>query len=346
MNASGFKVGNDVWLDNSDLAVGDTTSLQANELKVGSIVLTSDALNIGGNNGVKVSTGTNNNYITDLDNRTWNAENITIGRAATGYQLKEVANSIGGTVKDVNIKFAGDNNKENPITIKNSETLNINGDEQNVSVNADETGLKVSLANDIDVNSVNIGDSGVVMNKDGFAINKDVIVSKDGFAVGDSNLTTDGLVTNKVTVCASSLTADELKVGSSALTSNELQVSGKTYITGNSINANGQKITGVANGEADTDAVNMNQLKNVSTEAVKHTEVKAADCEENLTVVDKGKDVQHKYEIALDKDLTLDSVKTGNATMDTNGFAIGQNSFTTNGLTISGCKGHDTILIQ
>ena len=55
---------------------------------------------------------------------------------------------------------------------------------------------------------------------------------------------------------------DGLKVGqNTSLKADELKVDGKTYIDKNGLNANGNKITGVAEGKENTDAVNVGQLK-------------------------------------------------------------------------------------
>lgn len=82
---------------------------------------------------------------------------------------------------------------------------------------------------------------------------------------------------NAGSITAKSMTADTftagitvvsnegIKIGDkSALTSDTLKVNGKTYISGDGLNANSQKITNVAAGSADTDAVNVKQVNDLA----------------------------------------------------------------------------------
>ena len=99
-----------------------------------------------------------------------------------------------------------------------------------------------------------------------------------------------------------------------------VKVGGNTYINNNGLNANGNKITNVADGVDPTDAVNKGQLdavKGVADSAVKS--VKAADGEENL-VVDNTDPKNPK--LSLKKDLTVDSVKAGDSTLNNDGLTI------------------------
>ncbi|VTX69468.1 YadA-like family protein [uncultured Aggregatibacter sp.] len=104
------------------------------------------------------------------------------------------------------------------------------------------------------------------------------------------------------------------------LGNNGVQVGGNTYINKDGLNANGNKITNVADGVDPKDAVNKGQLdavKGVADSAVKS--VKAKDGEENL-VVDNTDPKNPK--LSLKKDLTVDSVKAGDSTLNTDGLTI------------------------
>ena len=99
-----------------------------------------------------------------------------------------------------------------------------------------------------------------------------------------------------------------------------VNVGGNTYINNDGLNANGNKITNVADGVDPTDAVNKGQLdavKGVADSAVKS--VKAKDGEENL-VVDNTDPKNPK--LSLKKDLTVDSVKAGDSTLNNDGLTI------------------------
>lgn len=82
---------------------------------------------------------------------------------------------------------------------------------------------------------------------------------------------------NEGSITAKSMTADTFTAGNtvvnnegvkigdkSALTSDTLKVNGKTYVSGDGLNANSQKITNVADGSADTDAVNVKQVNDLA----------------------------------------------------------------------------------
>ena len=99
-----------------------------------------------------------------------------------------------------------------------------------------------------------------------------------------------------------------------------VQVGGNTYINNAGLNANGNKITNVADGVDPTDAVNKGQLdavKTVADSAVKSVDV--ANGEQNL-VVDNSDPKNPK--LSLKKDLTVDSVKAGDSTLNTDGLTI------------------------
>ena len=101
---------------------------------------------------------------------------------------------------------------------------------------------------------------------------------------------------------------------------NGVQVGGNTYINKDGLNANNKPISNVADGVKPTDAVNKGQLdavKGVADSAVKSVDV--ANGEQNL-VVDNTDPKNPK--LSLKKDLTLDSVKAGDSTLNTDGLTI------------------------
>ena len=99
-----------------------------------------------------------------------------------------------------------------------------------------------------------------------------------------------------------------------------VKVGGNTYINNDGLNANGNKITNVADGVDPKDAVNKGQLdavKGVADSAVKSVDV--ANGEQNL-VVDNSDPKNPK--LSLKKDLTVDSVKAGDSTLNNDGLSI------------------------
>ena len=99
-----------------------------------------------------------------------------------------------------------------------------------------------------------------------------------------------------------------------------VKVGGNTYINNAGLNANGNKITNVADGVDPKDAVNKGQLDKVAgvaDSAVKSVDV--ANGEQNL-VVDNSDPKNPK--LSLKKDLTVDSVKAGDSTLNNDGLTI------------------------
>ena len=87
-----------------------------------------------------------------------------------------------------------------------------------------------------------------------------------------------------------------------------VSVGGKTYISNTGLNANDQKITNVAAGVNDTDAVNVQQLK--SSMAAATTTVKAGDSGNTTVETTVNADKSKTYTVDIKKDLNLRSVTT------------------------------------
>lgn len=97
------------------------------------------------------------------------------------------------------------------------------------------------------------------LNKENIDLGNVTIKGKDG-SITAKSVTADNFTSGSTVV-----DKDGVKIGDkSALTGDTLKVDGKVYISGNGINANDQKITNVAAGSADTDAVNMKQMKDLA----------------------------------------------------------------------------------
>ena len=109
---------------------------------------------------------------------------------------------------------------------------------------------------------------------------------------------------------------------------------------------NTRQIINVAAGSEDSDAVNVAQLKAVAKKANgttihNHSHVTRVTQVVNNTKVSAGKNIQVRkngddYNVALADDITLNSVTTGDARMNPDGFAIAGNSLNRGGLTING----------
>ena len=110
---------------------------------------------------------------------------------------------------------------------------------------------------------------------------------------------------------------------------------GTVSLTADGLNNGGNKIANIAAGEADTDAVNVSQLKNQGSEIVnKGFGIKAEDGNEvkkklgeTVDVVGDGKNISTRVEggrvrVGLKDDILLNSVTTGRTRMDINGLTV------------------------
>ena len=135
----------------------------------------------------------------------------------------------------------------------------------------------------------------------------------------EESLNADGGKHYKVST-ARDLNVDSVKAGDTTVNNDGVTIAGGPSVTKAGINAGGNTITNVADGVNDTDAVNKGQLnavKNVADSAVKSVDV--ANGEENL-VVDNTDSKNPK--LSLKKDLTVDSVKAGDSTLNNDGLTI------------------------
>ena len=207
-----------------DLNVNTITA--ADTVKAGTVTMGKQAGGAGGANG---------NFVTGLDNKSWNADNpqAVSGRAATENQLKSVNDKVNTNVTNINkgLNFNGDSgaaiNKKlgDTVTIKGGATADLT--DNNIGVVSDGSTLNVKLAK-----------------------------------------TLTGL--------------DSVTAGGTTINSGGLTVGGKTYVMPNGINANNQKITGLAKGTDPTDAVNFSQLQDAIGGTAKASTVKAKNS--NITV--------------------------------------------------------------
>ena len=133
----------------------------------------------------------------------------------------------------------------------------------------------------------------------------------------EKNLVVDsnGLALNK------NLTVDSVKAGDFFMDKNEgVGYKGKAYITSSGLNANGQTITNVKAGEAETDAVNVGQLNAVKAEASKKTTLSNG---KNTTVTSVTTDGQTDYKVNVAGDLKdITSVANGASEIKLNADSI------------------------
>ena len=143
-----------------------------------------------GSDADKPQTG---NYITGLDNKAWDKDNIVENRAATEGQLKEAINEISGKDKGGFGLKADDGNS---VKKNLGDTITVKGDGKNIETKVNGDALEVSLKKDVDLgNDGSIKAGNTTVNSNGVETNKVTIkdstisISKDGINGGGKQIT-------------------------------------------------------------------------------------------------------------------------------------------------------------
>ena len=122
------------------------------------------------------------------------------------------------------------------------------------------------------------------------------------------------------------------KISANGVTVTPSAASGKqpVSLTSDGLNNGGNKITKVAKGEADDDAVNKAQLDAAAAAATS----KVASGHDNIVVTsERAQDGSTTYKVATAKDLKADSVTAGDTVLNNNGVKVGNNvALTSDGL--------------
>lgn len=143
-----------------------------------------------GSDADKPQTG---NYITGLDNKAWDKDNIVENRAATEGQLKAAINDIKGSA---NGGFGLADGKGGTVKKDLGDTVTVKGDGKNIETTVKDGALEVSLKKDVDLGqngSIKAGET--TINSDGVDTNKVTIkdssisISKDGINGGSKQIT-------------------------------------------------------------------------------------------------------------------------------------------------------------
>ena len=204
-------------------------------------------------------------------------------------------------LKNVNLKYAGDTGNSD-VLLKDG-TLNVKGDTKLISTSADATGIKVTAKVGDNI-TTNTDGKAVAPTTNGIATTDNVTqaINNSGWKVTSANNggTTNGTTSEKVspgdTVTFSagknivldqagkqftySLNKDvdltnggSLTIGDTKINNGGMTITGGPSVTKTGINAGNKKITNVAPGTDDTDAVNVKQLKAAKTEVKEGTGV-------------------------------------------------------------------------
>ena len=284
-------------------ALGDTVNIKGDsnivsETVEGGVQLKlADTVKIGQDSGKPVSIDGVNGTVSGLSNTTLGgADFATKGQAATEEQLNatqaNLAKILGGNA-------ANDNGNVNFTDIGGTGKTNVHDAIAAVKETADK-GWNLN-AND-ETSSEKIGAGDTVTFKEG----KNVKVSRDGKNI--TVATSDDVSFNKVTVGDSVLTDNGLTVGNG-------KAGNPVSLTKDGLDNGGNKITNVAAGEADTDAVNVAQLKANSGR------VESGD--DNIVVETDKTGGSNVYKVSTAKDLKADSLTAGETVVNNSGVTVG-----------------------
>ena len=240
--------------------------------------ITGKTANIGG-----VTVDGTNNHVTGLANTTWDG-NAVSGRAATEDQLKVVADAAANQTwqitadKDAATSGKQTGTKTDAKVGKDAKVTMIAG--ENITINQNERDFTYSLNKDlVNMNSASFNGTGnntTVINGDSItqtagtqtntstaAGNTVTDGTKSTATTADGTKITDGTKTNTST--ADSTVIDDGNGNNTALTKDGVTIttSGKNPVslTKDGLNNGGNKISNIADGTDDTDAVNVRQLE-------------------------------------------------------------------------------------
>ena len=129
----------------------------------------------------------------------------------------------------------------------------------------------------------------------------------------------DGSITYKVAT-APDLKADSLTTGDTVVNNDGVKVGDKVALTKDGLDNGGNKVANVAAGEADTDAVNVAQLKAAAAKATSKVE----SGNDNIVVTpEQNADGSTTYKVATAPDLKADSLTTGDTVVNNDGVKVG-----------------------
>ena len=250
----------------------------------------------------------------DNSNLLVDSNGLALNTALTGIQSITGAGTGAGS-----ISFNGGNVKVN------QNTFNSDGRIQNVA-NGTETKDAVNFGQ-LDATNKKVDNLTTEVGKGWTVATENGTATKVGagdtvkFSGADDNIKVSNDGKDVKVELNKKLTVDSVKAGDFFMDKNEgVGYKGKAYITSSGLNANGQTITNVKAGEAETDAVNVGQLNAVKAEASKKTTLSNG---KNTTVTSVTTDGQTDYKVNVAGDLKdITSVANGASEIKLNADSI------------------------
>ena len=341
--------------------------LNVTSVKAGDTTINNDGLTVNG--GPSVTKSGVNAGNKKISNVAAGDVNETSQDAVNGSQLYKTINNL--TTKGFGVTAQDGNSVKKPL----GETVEVVGADKNISTKVEDDKVKIALSKDINVDSVTTGDTkidkdglkagdvsvtkapitvnGTTVNNVNDAINQTAEQAFKALTFGGDNAAknferrlgeqifvkggaTGTLSDNNIGVESDGDGTLNVKLAKDLKDLDSADVGGVT-INNKGIDMGDKKITGLKPGEADTDAVNVSQLKKVEEVANKgwnltangadSSNVKPGDIvdlnntDKNINITKDG----HNVTFNLAKDIKVDSVTAGDTVMNNDGVKVGDN---------------------
>ena len=227
--------------DFTKVTVGEGTDTNS-QITIGNQTVTGKKSD--GNTAGQSQTG---NYITGLDNKAWDKDNVVENRAATEGQLRDIAGSITNQTQGGGFALTSDEKGDDKIVKQNlGKAIQIKGDTIYKADGSVEKAGNIKTSVDVANKSIKV------------ELNKDVDLSKEGsIKAGETTINKGGVDTNKVTIKDStiSITKDGINGGSKQITN---VASGASEII------KGEDGKDVYKYDNDTNAANIGDVKRIA----------------------------------------------------------------------------------
>ncbi|WP_436405040.1 beta strand repeat-containing protein, partial [Faucicola atlantae] len=252
----------DSVINNSGVTINNGNNAQP-------VTLTKDGLNNGGNKITNVAAGTADTDAVNVSQlQTAQAKATTKLEDGTATTVSSTPNADGSTTYKVNAQTDGTTLTVNDNNQLTAQTSGISaGNDGRVNINEGDNPDSLVTAGNV-TNAINNAGFNLQTNGDTASLvkNGDTVQLLDGQNIA---ITREG---NNITVATTKdLVADSLTTGNTVVNNDGVTLTGgnnqPVTLTNNGLNNGGNKITNVAAGTADTDAVNVSQLQTAQAKA-------------------------------------------------------------------------------
>ena len=352
-----LKLAKDITVDS--VTAGDS-KLNTDGLTItGGPSVTKSGINAAGNKITNVAAGTDD---TDAVNYSQLKQQSAAARTevAAGTNIKDVVKTTGANGQDiytVNAKGTTASAGSDKVTVTAAEKAD-NVTDYSIDLAQD---TKDDIQKGVDAKTT-VDSKGLTFNGDSGSTNIEKLGSTVTVA-GDDNITTEAqddkvtvklnkdLVVDSVKAGDTTVNNDGVKVGDDVALTQDGVKAGDVKLTKDGLNNAGNKVTNVAAGTDDTDAVNYGQLKETNANIAKGLNIAADNGnDDNVqlgeTVAYRSSDKNivttvsdNQIDFKLAKDITVDSVTAGDSKLNSDGLTItGGPSVTKAGIDAAGNK--------